>query len=451
MAIDPGPDSELTRLWLRRILAPGLDRRAWWRLHRAFGIDANPEELAAKSAGQLQAEAGLSPAQIDSLRAGADEEIVEREWADMRRIGARLLWRAHPEYPVALARMNVPPAALFVVGTLHAVDELAVGIVGSRKATGYGKEMSHRLARDLAASGLTVVSGFAVGIDAHAHQGALSANGRTIGVLGCGLAIGYPASNGALRRRLLESGSGALISEYPMRAEAHAGHFPQRNTIIAGLSLGVIVVEAAQKSGALITATAAGEENRLVFVVPGDVVRESSRGSNALLREGAIAVQSVHDVLEDLAPQLQHILARLQGQGVEASIAPPPLPPPYDPQEHLDPRGDDAPEDSESAAGNSAEESPVKPPPAAPKQMENVQAPSAVPLAPAPPPAAAPANQLSNLVLRRIQQEAVDLDTLMSEFVPMTMNMGRLSSILLQLELSGAIKQLPGKTFVSAR
>ncbi len=213
-----------------------------------------------------------------------------------------------PDYPDLLRKIHDPPAILYVKGTLLPEDAAAVAIVGTRSASPYGLETARRLAMDLARCGITVVSGLAEGIDAAGHEGALEAGGRTIAVVGHGLAHLYPPQHRKLAQRIAESG--CLLSEFPMEAEPKAWHFPQRNRVIAGVSLGVIVVEAPLKSGALITARHALEQGREVFAVPGPVSSERSRGTHALIRDGARLVESSEDVLEELAPQLRHHLNR---------------------------------------------------------------------------------------------------------------------------------------------
>ncbi len=213
-----------------------------------------------------------------------------------------------PDYPDLLRKIHDPPAILYVKGTLLPEDAAAVAIVGTRSASPYGLETARRLAMDLAGCGITVVSGLAEGIDAAGHEGALEAGGRTVAVVGHGLAHLYPPQHRKLAQRI--AGNGCLLSEFPMEAEPRPWHFPQRNRVIAGISLGVIVVEAPLKSGALITARHALEQGREVFAVPGPVSSERSRGTHALIRDGARLVESVADVLEELAPQLRYQVRR---------------------------------------------------------------------------------------------------------------------------------------------
>jgi DNA processing protein len=200
---------------------------------------------------------------------------------------------------------------LYITGTLTEQDELAVAIVGARRATAAGRAMTEELSRDLAALGVTVVSGLARGVDAAAHRGALAAQGRTIAVLGCGIDRTYPPEHERLRRQIEERG--AILSEAPVGAPPHSHHFPRRNRIISGLSLGVIVTEAAINSGSLITARLAAEQGREVFAVPGFVKEDTSRGTNALLKEGAGLIERAQDIIDAILPQLEPALRlRLQ-------------------------------------------------------------------------------------------------------------------------------------------
>jgi DNA processing protein len=217
--------------------------------------------------------------------------------------GVSLLAEDSPEYPRVLREIHDPPGVLFVFGQLQPQDAMAVAIVGTRHATSYGRQQAERLAAGLSRAGLTVVSGLARGIDAAAHRATLQAGGRTLAVLGSGVLNIYPPEHVPLARDIRESG--ALISENAPRSEPLSGTFPQRNRLISGLSLGVIVVEAGDRSGALITARHAMEQGREVFAVPGRVDSHMSRGCHRLIRDGAKLVESVDDVLEELGPLVE--------------------------------------------------------------------------------------------------------------------------------------------------
>ncbi len=216
----------------------------------------------------------------------------------MKETGINVYTIHESEYPENLKNIYDPPPVLYVKGELTTEDSLAIGIVGSRKATDYGLKAAQRIALRLAEMGITVVSGMALGIDSAAHRGALGAKGRTIAVCGCGLKYVYPMSNYNLSREIIKSG--ALISEYPYDTVAHPKQFPARNRIISGMSLGIIVVEAGEKSGSLITADFALEQGREVFAVPGNISSPNSKGTNALIKSGAKLVSGLEDIIEEL-------------------------------------------------------------------------------------------------------------------------------------------------------
>jgi len=258
-------------------------------------------------------------------------EATDRQLRWFERYGVRLLLPSHPEYPQALCTIPDPPPFLFIRGSLAEAKNNGVGIVGSRHATPYGKGVSERFGRELAGQGVTVVSGGAVGIDAAAHRGAVAAGGRTAAVLGCGLDVDYPKDNRDLFEKIIESG-GALISEYTLGAQPESWRFPLRNRVISGMCLGVLVVEAPQKSGALITSQYAAEQGRTLMAVPGNIDRMSSVGSNELLRLGAVPILRTEDILE--AVGLVTLRARPEHQTafnlMETSI---PAPSPRKPEE----------------------------------------------------------------------------------------------------------------------
>ncbi|HHW70019.1 MAG TPA: DNA-protecting protein DprA [Clostridiales bacterium] len=208
------------------------------------------------------------------------------------------------EYPNLLKNIYAPPPILYIKGKLPENNLSSIAIVGSRRATYYGKQIAERLAYELGQKGIVVVSGLARGIDAMAHQGALKAGGHTIGVLGCGVDIVYPQDNIKYYREIAEKGT--LISEYPLGTTPIAGNFPARNRIISGLSQGVVVVEARQRSGALITVDFALEQGRDVFAVPGNINQPCSYGTNNLIKQGAKLVMSVEDILEELPDYIMH-------------------------------------------------------------------------------------------------------------------------------------------------
>jgi DNA processing protein len=223
---------------------------------------------------------------------------VDAELAAIERHHVRVLAKGTPEYPVALTPLDGAPSVLYARGALEERDERAIAIVGSRRCTGYGKRWAERLAGDLVRAGFTVVSGLARGIDGHAHRGALQAGGRTIAVLAGGLSEIYPPEHKELASQV--EAAGALLSEATMLQEPLPGMFPARNRIISGLSMGLVVVEANDKSGSLYTAEHAAEQGRAVFALPGSVENPASAGCHRLIRQGATLIRGVDDVLQEL-------------------------------------------------------------------------------------------------------------------------------------------------------
>jgi DNA processing protein len=287
-------DDAALLLRLRLARARNVGPRAVALLREVLGsLDA----LLTTSEGELIAR-GV-PSRI--ARALADPSLVPRaaaELARIREVGADLLAVDLPGYPPALAAIHDPPITLCVRGALHPGDARAVAIVGARRGTHAGLEVARTLGAELAAAGVTVVSGLARGIDQAAHEGALAAGGRTIAVLGSGVHSVYPAHHAGLAERIARQG--AVVSELEPDAEPSRHTFPQRNRVIAGLSLGIVVVEAGPRSGSLITADLAMQSGRELFAVPGSILEPLARGPNRLLREGAHLVESAADVLEVL-------------------------------------------------------------------------------------------------------------------------------------------------------
>lgn len=283
---------------LRLLLARGVGRATLHKLMQRFETH---EEVVAATTRQLAAIDGIGSKAATSIRRGTDEADPQRERASMIQADAQLIMHGDEDYPPLLAAIPDPPTALWVRGRLDDADRLAIAIVGSRRCTAYGREQAGRFASLLAECGLTIVSGGAAGIDGEAHRGALRVGGRTIVVLGCGLSRCYPPQHEQLFAQVVDSG-GAILSEYPMATEPKAEHFPPRNRIISGLSLGVLVIEAAKRSGALITARRAAEDHgREVMALPGRVDSPASAGCLAAIRDGWAAVVINHaDVLNQL-------------------------------------------------------------------------------------------------------------------------------------------------------
>ena len=295
---DVRPDGELIDV-MRLTMVSGVGPRIRQTLLRRFG---SPKAALTAAPGELRNVQGVGPKLCQNILA-ADQIDVEAEIALCRRRGIEILSESDPRYPRMLREIPDPPGVLFVRGELKPQDALAVGIVGTRHGTPYGLRQAERLAGSLARAGLTVVSGLARGVDAAAHRGALAAGGRTIAVLASGVLNIYPPEHDSLADEV--AAAGAVLSEQPSQSPPLAGTFPQRNRLISGLSLGVIVVEAADRSGALITARHAMEQGREVFAVPGNVDGRASRGCHRLIRDGAKLIESADDVLQELGPLVE--------------------------------------------------------------------------------------------------------------------------------------------------
>ncbi|HXD89675.1 MAG TPA: DNA-processing protein DprA [Candidatus Binataceae bacterium] len=293
-------------------MAPTADAY-WLALRRVRGVGPRTARLLLERFGSAEAifqsdEAALGGAGIPRSAARNivefdDFDPLEKELCELPTIGARLVKWTDPDYPTNLRHIPDPPPYLFVRGTLTPNDPKCVAVVGARAASDAGRRVAQRLGLELAAKGFTVVSGLARGTDSDAHQGALDAQGKTIAVFGCGVDVIYPPENRKLAEAIVEGG-GALISELPVGTPPIAENFPGRNRLISGMCLGVVIVEAAEKSGSLITARMALEQDRQVFAVPGSPLTGKTRGSNRLIKEGARLVECVEDVLEELLPQL---------------------------------------------------------------------------------------------------------------------------------------------------
>ena len=245
----------------------------------------------------LQA-AGLDQRSLRSLLESRRELDLDRISDQVDALGASVLTIEDPDYPARLQNQSDSPPVLYVKGTLLERDQWAVAFVGTRSATSYGRTVTRQLAGALAQSGVTIISGMALGIDAAAHRAAIEAGGRTFAVLGCGIDVVYPPDHHELAAAIQDHG--ALITEYPPGTPPESSHFPARNRIVSGLSMGVVVVEAPAKSGALITANLAADQGREVFAVPGNITNRNSQGTNRLIQEGATLVMHPDDILEEL-------------------------------------------------------------------------------------------------------------------------------------------------------
>jgi DNA processing protein len=304
--------------WLALRLVPGLGTRSATKLLERF---RTPQAILRASRSELEAR-GVAGAVAQSISSGCayEDAVVQQE--KMAQAGATVVTMTDPRYPQRLREIFDPPILLFTRGRIELLDTLTLAVVGTRRPTPYGLAVTERLAGDLARAGLTIVSGMARGIDTAAHRGALEAVGNTVAVLGCGVDVLYPSENRKLAAEIAEKG--LLLSEFPMGAPAYPQNFPIRNRVISGLCLGVLVTEGAQYSGSAITARLALDQGREVFAVPGSIVSKMSWGPNLLIKQGAKLVQDWNDVVLELAPEVRRELSarsqmRLVGEGEAAA------------------------------------------------------------------------------------------------------------------------------------
>ena len=310
------------RPWLVLRAIPGVGDAILLKLVQAFGA---PDAVLSASQSALE-ELGCRPPLVEAIRRGPAPDAIrelDKELDQLQRRKVTVLTYLDTQYPAPLRTIPDPPPLLYVQGSLLEADRHAVAIVGTRKVSAAGRIVAEELARDLVKMGFTIVSGLARGVDAAAHRGALVGKGRTLAVMGCGLDRTYPADHRQLRETIEQHG--AVLSELPLGAAPHGYHFPRRNRIISGLSMGVVVTEAAIESGSLITARLAGEQGREVFAVPGFVKAEQSRGPNSLIKDGARLVESAKDILEELLPQLDPAFRARLAEGA-GTVAQPKVP-----------------------------------------------------------------------------------------------------------------------------
>ncbi len=352
----------------------------------AFG---SARKAMSASPARLAAVRGVSATIAGRISTFRDWVRVDEELERAAKLGITLVTSGDDRYPPLLRHIYDYPPLLYVRGELNP-DDICVALVGSRRATAQGRYTCERISRELALRGITVVSGMARGIDSSAHRGALAARGRTLAVMGSGLDVIYPPENRDLYEKIAEQG--AVVSEYPFGSEPLAHHFPRRNRIISGMSYGVVVVEATEKSGSLITAHLALEQGRCVFALPGGIETQTSRGTNTLIRDGATLVQDVEDILCEIEPQVV----------VERPSAAP-SGPDYDTTESTAANG---------KTGKSADEEP---------------------------------GDDERELLRLIGDRPVHLDDLIDRC---DVDINRILGMLLSLELKGMVRQMPGKYFV---
>ena len=287
---------------LRLALVPGIGPQLWKQLLAHF---RTPQAVLAASPQELRQIQGIGIQTSQAILAAGLDRSAEEMLAVCQQHGIEVLTESETSYPQSLREIPAPPSLLFLSGSLRPCDTLAVAIVGTRRVTNYGRCQAQRFAAELSRAGLTIVSGLARGVDATAHQAAIDAGGRTIAVMGSGLLHIYPPEHRSLARRIQDCG--ALLTEFPPHQKPSRSTFPQRNRIISGLCLGVLVVEAPAKSGALISAQHALEQGRDVFAIPGPVNQKNSRGCHQLLRDGATLVETPRDVLDELGPLCKEI------------------------------------------------------------------------------------------------------------------------------------------------
>jgi len=269
------------------------------RLRKLLEVFREPQQVLVAKRSELRKVEGIGNEVADQISAWESTVDLAAELKRVRDFGATVITQESPSYPRPLREIHAPPIVLYVWGELQERDHHAIGVIGARRTTHYGMESAKKLSYQLAYAGLTVISGLARGIDTAAHQGALAAKGRTVAVIGAGLAKLYPPENAVLAEKI-RSGNGAIVSEFSMAVEPDRQTFPMRNRIISGWSHGILVVEAGLNSGALITSAQALEQGRSVYAVPGHINAPSAMGSNRLIQQGAKLVMDASDILEDL-------------------------------------------------------------------------------------------------------------------------------------------------------
>ena len=371
--------------WLALRMVPGLGTISVLKLLERL---KSPQAIFRSSASELET-CGLSPAQARNISSGCSFEDAAGQQQRMMDVGAELITIHDPRYPQRLREIFDPPISLFTLGRVDLLPSHSIAVVGTRRPTPYGVAAAERLSTDLARAGLTIVSGLAAGIDTAAHNAALKAGGDTIAVFGCGVDVLYPANNRKLYEEIHQKG--LLISEFPMGAPAYPQNFPIRNRIVSGLSAGVLIVEGAQHSGSAITAKLAMDQGREVFAVPGNITSKMSWGPNLLIKEGgAKLVQEWSDVTNELPVAVRRdLISRAQQQVLPAD---------------------------EPAGGVPGS------PPEPVKQL---------------------AQKLLNCLKVDIPQQ---LDSLLETFEGVSSS--ELIGALFDLEMSGLVRQLPGKNFV---
>jgi DNA processing protein len=381
--------------------------------------------------GSVSAAMGVAHSELEDFKRGLSQKLsicgarvrngdAERELEECERAGVRLVMLGDSEYPELLSRIHDPPLLLYVRGKFTDVEDLSIAIVGSRNADYYGAKTAHTLATELAQRGVCVASGLARGIDTAAHRGALEAGGRTVAVVGSGLVDLYPPENRRLADEIAESG--AVVSEFPLKTPGIPRNFPQRNRIISGLSLGVVVAQGSVRSGSLITARLAVEQNREVFAVPGKVDSEDHRGCHHLIREGATLIECADHIFE----QIDALQVLSEAYKNQEALNPPAL--------LFDPMAANK-EESHATVGDAV-------PSGAPKAKSRRTSPAKK----ARKPAALGKTPLEVAILKSLKpSDGINIEELVAKLSATT---GEVASTLMALEMRGLIRQLPGRYYV---
>lgn len=305
----PTPASREGTYWLALALTQGLGPTRIKKLIEHFGT---AERVFQASLTELEA-MGMRAVSAQSIATGKSLELAQQECGKAVEARARIISLSDPEYPARLKEIYDPPVILFVKGSVEVLAQPGIAMVGTRHPTPYGSGMAERLSTDLAARGLVIISGLARGVDTASHRGAVAAKGKTVAVLGTGIDVMYPRENSRLAEQIVALG-GALITEFPVGTSPTPQNFPIRNRIISGMSVGVLVVEAAEYSGTRITSRCALEQNRDVYAVPGNVTNKNSWGPNTLIKQGAKLVATWEDVWEELPTDVQVVLSAMQNE-----------------------------------------------------------------------------------------------------------------------------------------
>ncbi len=401
--------SQETTNLLHLSLIQGIGPKTVQFLMQIFG---SAEKVLNATSEELRKIEKLSPTARERLIQKSLGCPLERELELIHEYDCQIITFYDAAYPPLLKEIDTPPLLLYVRGELKPEDTFSIALVGSRQAKDYGRRVSYQLSYQLAQRGLTVISGFAKGIDTCAHRGALEANGRTIAVLGNGLSLIYPAANSELVEKIVESG--ALISEFPMGMKPRSENFPRRNRIISGLTLGTVVVEASNRSGALITARLASEQGREVFAVPGEIFSELSIGTHKLIDKGAKLIGTVDDLLEALPLHALRQISALTSTQESKRDGEIPETPSVMKGEFEQSRSNT----SKTIATEKAETVPAIPPPDLTADEKTV--------------------------FDAIETPTSHIDTIVRTT---QLPISQVSGVLLMLELKGAIQQLPGKQF----